>query len=91
MGFVTKTAITSQTVVAATVGPILVPLMLAAGFHPLITAAPLVLGCSGGGNLFNPSDADLVAIQQASNAPMPSILNAMFAPLVVGFAVAVNA
>ena len=89
VGFVTNTAITSQTAVAATVGPILVPLMQAAGFHPLIAAATLVLGCSGGGNLFNPGDADLVAIQQASGAPMTSILNAMFAPLVVGFIAAV--
>ncbi|MEQ2007586.1 MAG: C4-dicarboxylate transporter DcuC, partial [Limisphaerales bacterium] len=89
VGFVTNTAITSQTAVAATVGPILVPLMQAAGFHPIIAAATLVLGCSGGGNLFNPGDADLVAIQQASGAPMTSILNAMFAPLVVGFIAAV--
>lgn len=89
VGFVTNTAITSQTAAAATVGPILVPLMLAAGFHPLIAAATLVLGCSGGGNLFNPGDADLVAIQQASGAPMTSILNAMFAPLGFGFIVAV--
>jgi C4-dicarboxylate transporter, DcuC family len=89
VGFVTNTAITSQTACAATVGPVLVPLMQAAGFHPLIAAATLVLGCSGGGNLFNPGDADLVAIQQAARAPMTSILNAMFAPLAVGFAVAV--
>lgn len=91
VGFVTNTAITSQTAVAATVGPILVPLMQAAGFHPLIAAATLVLGCSGGGNLFNPGDADLVAIQQASGAPMASILNAMFAPLTIGFCAAVAA
>lgn len=89
VGFVTNTAITSQTACAATVGPILVPLMQAAGFHPLIAAATLVLGCSGGGNLFNPGDADLVAIQQASGAPMGRILGTMFTPLVAGFAVAV--
>ena len=51
-GFVTNIAITSQTASAAAVGPILIPLMLAAGYSPLIAAATLVLGCSGGGSLF---------------------------------------
>src|SRR5438067_1485703 len=58
VGFVTNMAITSQTAVAACVGPILVPLMLAAGFNPITVGATLVLGCSGGGNLFNPGEPD---------------------------------
>jgi hypothetical protein len=33
----------------------------------LIAAATLVLGCSGGRSLYNPGDADLAAIQKASN------------------------
>jgi uncharacterized ion transporter superfamily protein YfcC len=57
-------AITSQ---AAAVDLILVPLMLAAGYSRLIAAATLVLGCSGGRSLYNPGDADLAAIQKASN------------------------
>ena len=64
-GFIANIAVTSQTAVAATVGPILVPLMLAAGYTPAAAAATLVLGCSGGGSLFNPGDADLVAIHDA--------------------------
>jgi DcuC family C4-dicarboxylate transporter len=89
VGFVTNIAITSQTASAAAVGPILVPLMLAAGYSPVVAAATLVLGCSGGGSLFNPGDADLVAIQENSQAPMHMALQAMFAPLVSGFAAAV--
>jgi DcuC family C4-dicarboxylate transporter len=89
VGFVTNIAITSQTASAAAVGPILVPLMLAAGYSPLVTGATLVLGCSAGGSLLNPGDADLVAIHESSQAPMQLVLQAMFAPLLAGFATAV--
>lgn len=91
VGFVTNIAITSQTAAAAAVGPVLVPLLLAAGFHPIIAAATLVLGCSGGGNLYNPGDADLVALQTATNAPMGRVLDAMLLPLLTGFVAAVVA
>ena len=89
VGFVTNMAITSQTASAAAVGPILIPLMLAAGYSPVVAAATLVLGCSGGGSLLNPGDADLVAIHESSGAPMHQALAAMFPPLVSGFACAV--
>ncbi|MDP3071205.1 MAG: C4-dicarboxylate transporter DcuC [Opitutaceae bacterium] len=89
-GFVANIAVTSQTAVAATVGPILVPLMLAAGYSPVAAAATLVLGCSGGGSLYNPGDADLVAIHEASQAPMKQVLGAMAWPLLGGFATAVT-
>jgi len=89
VGFITNMAITSQTATAAAVGPILVPLMLAAGYPPIVAAATLVLGSSGGGSLLNPGDADLVAIHESSQAPMHAALRAMSAPLVAGFATAV--
>jgi DcuC family C4-dicarboxylate transporter len=91
VGFVTNVAITSQTASAAAIGPILMPLMLAAGYPPVVAAATLVLGCSGGGSLLNPGDADLVAIHETSGAPMRAVLEAIFAPLVSGFATAVLA
>jgi DcuC family C4-dicarboxylate transporter len=91
VGFVTNVAITSQTASAAAVGPILVPLMLAAGYPPVIAAATLVIGCSGGGSLLNPGDADLVAIHESSGAPMRAVLRAMVVPLVSGFATAMLA
>ncbi len=89
VGFITNIAITSQTAVAAAVGPILVPLMIAAGYTPIVAAATLLLGCSGGGSLYNPGDADLVAIHEASKAPMKMALDAMFIPLLAGFLTAV--
>jgi DcuC family C4-dicarboxylate transporter len=90
VGFITNIAITSQTAVAAAVGPILVPLMIAAGYTPVVAAATLLLGCSGGGSLYNPGDADLVAIHEASKAPMKLALDAMFLPLLSGFVTAVG-
>ncbi|MDB6168180.1 MAG: hypothetical protein JWM88_1044 [Verrucomicrobia bacterium] len=91
VGFVTNVAVTSQTATAAAVGPILVPLMLAAGYSPVVAAATLVLGCSGGGSLYNPGDADLVAIHEASQAPMKQVLDAIFLPLLAGFVTTVAA
>jgi DcuC family C4-dicarboxylate transporter len=89
VGFVTNMAITSQTATAAAVGPILVPLMLAAGYSPLVAGATLVLGCSAGGSLLNPGEADVVAIHESSQAPMHMVLQAMLAPLAAGFGTAV--
>ncbi|MBI3418477.1 MAG: C4-dicarboxylate transporter DcuC [Verrucomicrobia bacterium] len=89
VGFVTNIAITSQTGAAASVGAIIIPLMLAAGYHPIIAGATLVLGCSGGGSLYNVGDADLVALQAGVKAPMSDVLGAMFLPLLGGFTVAV--
>lgn len=89
VGFVTNIAITSQTASAAAVGPILIPLLLAAGYSPLTAAATLLLGCSGGGSLYNPGDADLAAIHDSSGAPMAQVLQAMLSPLLGGFVAAV--
>ncbi|MBX7154049.1 MAG: C4-dicarboxylate transporter DcuC [Bacteriodetes bacterium] len=89
VGFVTNMAITSQTAAAAAVGPILIPLMLAARFHPLVAAGTLVLGCSAGGNLFNPGEPDVVNVQQAVNVPVHEVINNIVAPELAGFVVAV--
>jgi len=59
------------------------------GLHPVVAAATLLLGCSGGGSLYNPGDADLVAIHESSKAPMKLALDAMFLPLLAGFLTAV--
>lgn len=89
VGFVANMAITSQTAAAAAVGPILVPIMLAAGWHPILVGATLVLGCSGGGNLNNPGEPDIVTVQSATGAPLIQVLDRVFLPELVGFSVAV--
>jgi DcuC family C4-dicarboxylate transporter len=89
VGFLTNSAITSQTGAAAAVGPILVPLLLAAGVSPIMAGATLVLGCSGGGNLLNPAEPDFVAIKNSTGVQPDAVLRAMWLPEVVSFAVAV--
>jgi DcuC family C4-dicarboxylate transporter len=90
VGFLTNMAITSQTAVAASVGSILVPLMLAAGFHPIIVAATLVLGCSVGGSLYNPGEPVVVNIAVPANANVSNVLDRMFVPELLGFVAAVS-
>jgi len=89
IGFFTNMAITSQTASAAAVGPILIPIMIAARWHPIIAGATLVLGCSAGGNLFNPGEPDIVAIHKASGVDIPTIINTALMPEVLGFFIAV--
>jgi DcuC family C4-dicarboxylate transporter len=88
VGFLTNSAITSQTGAAAAVGPILVPLLLAAGFPPAVAGACLVLGCSGGGNLLNMAEPDFVAIKENAKVPTDDVLKAMVLPEVASFLVA---
>ena len=94
VGFVTNMAVISQTAVAAAVGLVLIPLMRAAGYRPVIAAATLVLGCSGGGNLLNPGDADIVAIVSSTaeqGGKTDAVWNALAIPHVLGFIVATGA
>lgn len=89
VGFLTNSAITSQTAAAAAVGPILLPVMICAGWHPVVAAATLVLGCSGGGNLLNPGEPDIVTIHTSANVPLQAALDAARLPELLGFGVAV--
>jgi C4-dicarboxylate transporter, DcuC family len=88
VGFLANMAMTSQTACAAAVGPILVPLMIAARFHPLIAGATLVVGCSVGGNLFNPGEPDIVAIAGVTGWDAASIINRTVLPNLLSFVVA---
>ena len=91
IGFVTNMAITSQTAAAAAVGPILVPLMVAAGFSPVVSGATLLIGCSVGGNLFNPGEPDIVAVKGATGVPMESVIDAAVVPTLLAAGVAIIA
>jgi DcuC family C4-dicarboxylate transporter len=95
VGFLTNSAITSQTGAAAAVGPILVPILIAAGVPPVIAGATLVLGCSGGGNLLNMGEPDFVVIRDSilrDGAKISSheVLSAMLLPELLAFSVAVG-
>src|SRR5207302_4121636 len=62
IGYLVNTTVVSQSSTAAAVGPVLVPLLLAAGTPPLIAGATLLLGASMGGELFNPGSVEIVTL-----------------------------
>ncbi len=88
IGFITNMAITSQTASAAALGPILVPLMNAAGYRPLTAAATLLVGCSVGGNLFNPGEPDIATIKAAADVHAAQVINAAVIPNLLAVAIA---
>lgn len=91
IGFITNMAITSQTAAAAAVGPILVPLMIAAGYTPVAAGATVLIGCSVGGNLFNPGEPDIVAVKGAAGVPVASVIDAAVVPTLLAAGVAIIA
>ncbi len=74
IGFVANMAITSQTAAAAAVGPILIPLLLAAGFSPVAAAGTVVVGTSAGGDLFNPGESEIINLMAGINTGAGSAL-----------------
>lgn len=54
---------------AAALGPIVVPLLLASGRPPAVAGAALVLGASFGGDLLNPGSQDIQAVAGTANLP----------------------
>jgi len=67
VAYLVNMAVSSQTSTAAAIGPILVPLLLAAGFSKEVAGAALLLGASFGGDLLNPGAQDVVAIASVAN------------------------
>jgi DcuC family C4-dicarboxylate transporter len=59
VGFAVNIPVISQTSTAVCVGPVMVPLMLAARVSPVTTGAALLLGASMGGELLNPGAPEL--------------------------------
>lgn len=89
VGFLTNIAIPSQTAAAAAVGPILIPILTGAGFHPLTAGAALVLGASGGGDLFNPGEPEVVSIQVGTGAPLNQVMASLAQYELLAFSIAV--
>jgi len=58
-GYLINTTIVSQTGTAAVLGPVLIPLLRAAGLGPVTAGAILLLGSSMGGELFNPGAVEM--------------------------------
>src|SRR4051812_46743712 len=61
VAFFVNSAIVSQTSTVSVVGPVLIPLVLAAGFSRLTAGSLLLLGGSMGGELLNPAAVEVTA------------------------------
>ena len=88
IGFLTNVAMPSQTAAAAAVGPILLPLMYAAGYSRIAAGATLLIGCSMGGSMLNPGDVDVVSINSATNVPIEAVIGTIIVPSVLSLVVA---
>ncbi len=86
VAYLVNMAVSSQTSTAAAIGPILVPLLLAAGFSKEVAGAALLLGASFGGDLLNPGAQDVVAIASVASVAAPQ-LSARVIPASVGGAI----
>ena len=73
VAYLVNMAVSSQTSTAAAIGPILVPLLLAAGFSKEVAGAALLLGSSFGGDLLNPGAQDVVAIASVASVAAPEL------------------
>lgn len=69
VGFTVNTAIVSQSSTAATVGPVLVPVVHAAGIALASAGAVLLLGASVGGELLNPGAVEIVTLSTLTTLP----------------------
>jgi DcuC family C4-dicarboxylate transporter len=75
--FVVNTAITSQSSTAATVGPVLLPLLLATGLTPVQAGVALLIGSSVGGELLNAGAPEIAAIAKAANVETLTVIGRM--------------
>ncbi len=66
-GFIVNIPVVSQTSSAATLGPVVIPILQAARYSPVTIAATLVLGCSIGGELLNPGAPELRTVVEESH------------------------
>ena len=78
VGFIVNIPVISQTSTAVAIGPVLVPLLLAARISPLTTGAALLLGASLGGELINPGapNAEKVIVTNVIKPGAPGIIQA---------------
>ena len=68
-GYVVNMAIVSQSGAVAVVGSILLPLLLSKGFTRVTAGSLLLLGCSMGGELFNPGAIETVTLSNLTKIP----------------------
>jgi C4-dicarboxylate transporter, DcuC family len=86
--YLVNMAVPSQTSTAAALGPILIPLLLAAGHTPVIAGAALLLGASFGGDLLNPGAQDIQALAGVASLSAPALSARIIPASLAGIGVA---
>ena len=67
LGFVVNISLISQTSVAVTIGPVLLPLLIAAEISPITAGGALLLGSSIGGEMLNPGAPEYTTVLTETN------------------------
>lgn len=89
--YVVNLAIPSQASTAASLGPILIPLLTAAGFDVAVSGAALILGASFGGDLLNPGAQDVQSIAGVTSVSAADISTLVVPASLAGIAAAATA
>lgn len=71
VGFLVNIPVISQTSTAVTIGPVLVPLMMAAEISPVTAGSALLLGSSVGGELLNPGAPEYGTVVKETEKHVP--------------------
>ena len=74
VAFFVNSAIVSQTSTVAVVGPVIIPLLLAAGYSRITAGSLLLLGGSMGGELLNPAAVEVTAIRAFTGGKATDII-----------------
>jgi DcuC family C4-dicarboxylate transporter len=74
VGYLMNTTIVSQSGTAAVLGPVLIPLLRAAGLGPITAGAILLLGSSMGGELFNPGAVEMRKLAELTGLTGPQVV-----------------
>lgn len=82
VGFLVNIPVISQTSTAVCIGPVVVPLMRAAGYSLPTIGACLLLGTSVGGELLNPGAPELLTVEAATKVSTIEQAHSYLPPLV---------
>lgn len=82
VGFLVNIPVISQTSTAVCIGPVVIPLMRAAGYSMATAGACLLLGTSVGGELMNPGAPELLTVFAKTNVSSTILAHEYLPPLV---------
>lgn len=78
VGFLVNAPLISQTSTAVCIGPVLIPLLLAARISPITAGAAMLLGASVGGELLNPGGPELGTVARFTGVSPQEVVTRAF-------------